>query len=144
LILAAAPGAGFPSLHVAGISDYLGIDGDYLPRKFLKIPESCFRAGDLTTMADVGRRFDMALSLEVAEHLPISSAENFVKLLVGAAPVVVFSGAVPYQVGTDHINAQWQSYWATIFCEISICCNRLAYALTSLTGMMWNIGIDKT
>src|SRR5271170_2230168 len=34
----------------AGISDYLGIDGDYVPRKFLKIPESCFRAVDLTTV----------------------------------------------------------------------------------------------
>jgi 2-polyprenyl-3-methyl-5-hydroxy-6-metoxy-1,4-benzoquinol methylase len=60
----------------AGISDYLGIDGDYVPRKLLKIPESCFRAVDLATMTDVGRRFDMALSLEVAEYLPGKGREG--------------------------------------------------------------------
>jgi len=98
-----------------GVRDILGIDGDYVDRRLLQIPADQFRAADLSALRDVGRRFDLACSLEVAEHLPGRCAEQFVAMLVGAAPVVMFSAAVPYQGGTDHINEQWQSYWCGLF-----------------------------
>jgi hypothetical protein len=98
-----------------GVHDCLGIDGDYVPREMLKISPGCFRAADLTRLEGLGRRFDLACSLEVAEHLPASSASAFVDALVRAAPVILFSAAVPHQGGTDHVNERWQSYWRRMF-----------------------------
>ncbi|NJL07543.1 MAG: class I SAM-dependent methyltransferase [Methylacidiphilales bacterium] len=98
-----------------GIHDYLGIDGDYVPRDKLEIPQDRFQAQDLANISPVDRKYDLACSLEVAEHLPASCAEHFVSVLVGAAPVILFSAAVPGQGGTNHINEQWQSYWSNLF-----------------------------
>jgi SAM-dependent methyltransferase len=98
-----------------GVTDYIGIDGMYVPPDLLKIPADRFRAADLQRLLDVGRRFDIACSLEVAEHLPSDCAKQFVELLTKAAPVVLFSAAVPHQGGTGHINEQWQSYWSDLF-----------------------------
>src|SRR6185437_3265527 len=63
----------------------------------------------------VGRRFDLACSLEVAEHLPRERASDFVGLLTRSAPIVLFSAAIPGQGGNHHINEQWQSYWSELF-----------------------------
>ena len=100
-----------------GVSDYLGVDGDYVPRDFLKIPANRFRPLDLQNLTALDRRFDLACSLEVAEHLPEDSAKSFVAALVGAAPVILFSAAIPNQGGTHHVNERWQSYWAALFAE---------------------------
>jgi len=98
-----------------GISDYLGLDGDYVPTSMLKIPAEKFRARDLTHLVDIGRPFDLACSLEVAEHLPPTCADPFVAALVDCAPVILFSAAIPRQGGTAHLNEQWASYWAAKF-----------------------------
>jgi SAM-dependent methyltransferase len=98
-----------------GVDDYLGIDGSYVKRDQLQIPPDKFRPRDLTELRDIGRRFDLACSLEVAEHLPEKCAEQFVSALVKAAPVIVFSAAIKGQGGTNHINEQWQSYWSKLF-----------------------------
>jgi SAM-dependent methyltransferase len=98
-----------------GITDYLGVDGDYVSRDMLKIPAERFRPADITSLPDFGRSFDLVCSLEVAEHLPAECAGQFVAALVKAAPVVLFSAAVPYQGGTAHLNEQWPTYWAGLF-----------------------------
>jgi len=98
-----------------GVDDVLGIDGDYVDTKQLMIPAEKFRAADLSQPIRCDRRFDLAMSLEVAEHLPPSRAASFVADLTALAPVVLFSAAVPGQGGTNHINERWQSYWASIF-----------------------------
>jgi len=102
-----------------GVTDYLGVDGDYVSRDLLEIPRERFRALNLENLIDFGRRFDLACSLEVAEHLPKSCSRSFVSALVAAAPIVLFSAAIPRQGGTNHINEQWQSYWAALFAEHS-------------------------
>jgi hypothetical protein len=38
-----------------------------------------------------------------------------VKEVARLAPVVLFSGAVPFQRGENHGNEQWPDYWARIF-----------------------------
>ncbi|HUQ47543.1 MAG TPA: hypothetical protein VM053_04780 [Gemmatimonadaceae bacterium] len=55
------------------------------------------------------------MSLEAAEHLPAESAPEFVRALTEAAPVVLFSAAVPNQPGTNHLNCQWPEYWNPLF-----------------------------
>ena len=71
---------------------------------------------DLTRPFDVGR-FDLAICLEVAEHLPVRSAPGLVSSLVKAAPVVAFAAAIPGQPGHGHINCQWPDYWRAMFAE---------------------------
>jgi SAM-dependent methyltransferase len=98
-----------------GCVDILGIDGDYVDRHSLQIPNEQFRAANLSRALTVSRTFDLAMSLEVAEHLPPKSAEGFIAGLTKLAPVVLFSAAIPFQGGTDHVNEQWPQYWANLF-----------------------------
>jgi SAM-dependent methyltransferase len=98
-----------------GVEEILGIDGDYVNSQRLEIAPDEFLACDLSNPIAVDRRFDLAVSLEVAEHLPERSADAFVGLLTSLAPIVLFSAAVPCQGGTNHVNEQWPEYWATRF-----------------------------
>jgi SAM-dependent methyltransferase len=98
-----------------GALDIQGFDGPWVKAASLRIPASRFRAVDLAEPLRAGRRFDLACSLEVAEHLPEEAANRFVENLTSLAPVVVFSAAIPNQGGTGHINERWQSYWADLF-----------------------------
>jgi SAM-dependent methyltransferase len=98
-----------------GVVEYLGADGDYVPRDRLMIPVSNFHACDLATFSAPTRRFDLACSLEVAEHLPPDRASHFVAALTELAPAVLFSAAIPGQRGIGHVNEQWPSYWAALF-----------------------------
>jgi SAM-dependent methyltransferase len=98
-----------------GVHDLAGLDGAYVDRSMLQIPHEQFMAVDFTQPFRIERTFDVALSLEVAEHLPETSAVSFVESLTRLAPVVLFSAAIPRQVGEHHINEQWQSWWADRF-----------------------------
>jgi SAM-dependent methyltransferase len=82
-----------------GAADVTGVDGDSVDRDRLEIPADRFRGHDLARPLSVGRTFDLAVSLEVAEHLPAASADDFVASLAHLAPVVLFSAAAPYQGG---------------------------------------------
>lgn len=96
-----------------GLSDYLGVDGSY--GDHTTIDASHFLERDLTRALDLGRTFDLVISLEVAEHLPIERSEGFIEDLVTLAPAVLFSAAIPGQGGVGHVNEQWQSWWAHQF-----------------------------
>jgi len=100
-----------------GVDDILGIDGEYVTGDLLQIPQDNFRAVDLTKPFSVGRVFDLAISLEVAEHLPAESALAFVESLTRQAPLVLFSAAIPKQGGNHHLNEQWPDKWAELFKE---------------------------
>lgn len=98
-----------------GVEDVTGFDGAYVPPDQLMIPPSCFQPVDLLQPLATSRTYDLALSLEVAEHLPAPAAPDFVTSLIRLAPVVVFSAAVPLQGGAEHVHERWQSYWADLF-----------------------------
>jgi SAM-dependent methyltransferase len=100
-----------------GVADVHGIDGDYVDRDRLEIPPGRFLAHDLSRPLRLDRTFDLAVSLEVAEHLPEHAADAFVESLARLAPVVLFSAAAPYQGGNNHVNEQWPAYWAGRFAE---------------------------
>lgn len=93
--------------------DIHGIDG-FAPEGDLLIDPSEFEKRDLT--AGVDCFYDLAMCLEVAEHLPESSARALVTGLTQAR-FVLFSAAIPRQGGMNHINEQWQTYWAALFAE---------------------------
>jgi hypothetical protein len=98
-----------------GVEDALGLDGDYVARETLAIPQTSFRAVDLEHAFDVGRTFDLVLCLEVAEHLPESHADTFLDCLTALGGVIAFSAAIPHQGGVHHVNERWPSYWIDRF-----------------------------
>jgi hypothetical protein len=95
----------------AGVSDYVLVDGPWNRREDLLVDEGHFRQADLSRPLALSRRFDMAICLEVAEHVPNDSATVLVKSLTDAADIVLFGAAIPYQGGHGHINEQWPSWW---------------------------------
>jgi SAM-dependent methyltransferase len=101
-----------------GVERIEGYDGDYVDRELLQIPPGSFHPIDLSTAlrnGEPGGEFDLAVSLEVGEHLPPAASEALVQRLTALAPAVLFSAAIPRQSGTDHINERWQSDWARMF-----------------------------
>lgn len=98
-----------------GVKEVLGVDGDYVSKDALLIDTANFRPHDLTKPFSAPKRYDLAISVEVGEHLPDAAADNFVKSLTGAADMVLFSAALVDQGGTNHINEQYPEYWAKKF-----------------------------
>lgn len=98
-----------------GIEDFLGLDGPWVEESGLCVPRNRFRSYNLEQPLNLPRTFDLVVSLEVAEHLPPSSASGFVESLVALGPAVLFSAAVPSQGGIHHWNEQWPGYWAALF-----------------------------
>ena len=110
-------GSWLAALRDAGVGDVLGLDGPWVEDAELKIPLVNFRRVRLDQPLGVARRFDLAVCIEVAEHLPAERAAPLVAELTDLAPLVLFSAAVPGQGGTEHVNEQWPDYWARLFAE---------------------------
>lgn len=98
-----------------GVPDILGIDGDYVAPDKLHIPKDLFIAADLTQPLAIDRTFDLAVCLEMAEHVPHEVSGALVEGLTRLAPVILFSAAIPLQGGSHHINEQWPAYWKERF-----------------------------
>ena len=98
----------------AGAETAFGIEGDWVTPDMLDDSRITFVPHDLERPF-TGPRVDLAISLEVAEHLSPARAEGFVADLVPLAPAILFSAAIPGQGGVGHLNEQWQSWWATHF-----------------------------
>lgn len=106
-------GAWLKEFKALGLS-VQGLDGNPADAS-LKIDPSEFQRTDLSQPIRSDRQFDVALCLEVAEHLPKERAAGLVADLCRLSDVVFFGAAIPRQRGTGHINEQWQSYWVNLF-----------------------------
>jgi SAM-dependent methyltransferase len=98
-----------------GASDVLGVDGPWVSNEHLVIPKSNFRIADFETGYKPDKKFDLAISLEVAEHVSQAASDQFVSTLCSASDLILFSAAVPGQGGVMHVNEQWQDYWREKF-----------------------------
>jgi SAM-dependent methyltransferase len=115
-----------------GASDVEGWDGATEPPSSFHLPREAYRQVDLVRSPPADCRFDLAVCLEVAEHLPAQSANGLVALLVGLAPVVLFSAAVPGQGGVGHLNEQWPEFWKSAFAAHGYAC------LDIIRESVWN------
>ena len=100
-----------------GVKDVLGLDGPWVNKKLRRkyLAENEFMECNLEEPINLHRKFDLVISLEVAEHLSSSSADVFVNNLVSAGNIILFSAAIPFQGGQNHKNEQRLSYWSEKF-----------------------------
>lgn len=66
--------------------------------------------GDVGQPMDLGRKYDCAFSIEVAEHLPEELADNFIDNLIRASGRLIIVSA-SNRGGHYHINQKGRSYW---------------------------------
>ena len=98
-----------------GAAQVLGLEGEWVRTADLIDPDIEIRTTNLEQQVVLPQRFDLAMSLEVAEHLSPGRAPGFVEDLCAAADMVLFGAATPGQGGKHHLNEQWQGYWADLF-----------------------------
>lgn len=100
-----------------GIKEILGVEGSWVNKELLFKNIACdeYLEADLEQPFNLGRKFDLVLCLEVAEHLNPNAADILVENLVSLGDVILFSAAIPYQGGQNHINEQWPQYWQEKF-----------------------------
>ena len=94
-----------------GVKSLLGIDGTYIDSNQLLILSDSFMTMDLNHPRRIDRKFDLAISLEVAEHLLPESTDAYLDMLTSLSEQILFSAAIPGQEGDAHINAHWPSFW---------------------------------
>lgn len=101
-----------------GVHKLSGLDGSWVDKtKFESSVLPNFSAVDLESPIKLNERFDLAISLEVAEHLDKSAEEIFVENLVNSSDIIIFSAAIPNQGGQNHLNEQPLSHWIDLFAK---------------------------
>lgn len=93
--------------------DVCGIDGEWVEKDKLMI--SNFVSADLSSPLNLNRKYDLAISFEVAEHIPRENADVFIDNITRLSDVVAFSGAIPGQGGVGHVNEEYSDYWINKF-----------------------------
>jgi hypothetical protein len=102
-------------LEENGCTAIKGIDGPWVDPKLLQINNSFFEVADLAGKLTAEHRYDLAICLEVAEHIPEDNANELISFLCESGKYVLFSAAIPGQGGENHVNEQWQEYWREKF-----------------------------
>jgi cyclopropane fatty-acyl-phospholipid synthase-like methyltransferase len=99
------------------VSEIMGIDGSWLDKSRLRIDPDLVSIQDLEQPLEIGRKFDLVICLEVAEHLSSDAAPNFIDSLTNHGDIILFSAAIPFQGGSHHINERFPDYWYSLFRE---------------------------
>jgi hypothetical protein len=86
-------GAWLRAFREIGVNLIQGLDGDYVDRTTLLIPADNFVSADLAKLTRLPGNYDLAVCLEVLEHLSAQAGQG----------------------GTGHINEQWPEYWRRLF-----------------------------
>jgi SAM-dependent methyltransferase len=107
-------GAWLAAWHALGVRDLTGLDGPWNAGAELAVPGLPFRAVDLESPPPPSRRFGLAMSIEVVEHLSPAGGEAVVRLLADAADAVLFSAAFSGQGGVQHVHERYHSHWGRL------------------------------
>ena len=108
-------GAWLATCHDLGVRRVVGFDGSWNSQADMLDPNIEFYPADLEQALPRTGRFDLAMSLEVAEHLQPDSSDNFVESLCRLSDAVLFAAAFSGQPGVNHINTRPHSFWAKKF-----------------------------
>lgn len=96
------------------LNNYTGVDFR-VPKEELLIKN--FIEHDLRTPLPL-LTADVTICVEVAEHLEEEYADILVENICNCCAdggMIIFSAAIPYQGGNNHVNEKWQTWWAEKF-----------------------------
>jgi hypothetical protein len=105
-----------------GCSNVLAVEGRWALDAKGQIPKELYFTHNLEEPLRIDKKFDLAICLEVAEHLSEKRAYSFIEDLTNLSDIILFSAAIPGQGGTQHKNERWQQYWADLFKANSYTC----------------------
>jgi SAM-dependent methyltransferase len=102
-----------------GVKKNHGIDGGHVLKEKMFISEDYFEEYRLenSDRYEVLEKFDLAICLEVAEHLDEKCSNGIVKMLTSLSDIVLFSAAIIGQTGENHLNEQNPDFWVKKFSE---------------------------
>lgn len=100
-----------------GVRRTVGFDGDWNSQEDMLDRDIEFHPVNLEVELPLTDTFDLAISLEVAEHLQPESSDTFVESLTRLSGAVLFGAAFIGQPGANHINNRLHSFWANKFFE---------------------------
>jgi len=98
-------------------AEYLvGVDGAWVNKNMLLSKNIIFIPINIEeSLPSFKEKYDLCISLEVAEHLSFEKSKEFIEFLCDLSDVILFSAAIKHQGGDNHVNEQWQSYWIERF-----------------------------
>jgi SAM-dependent methyltransferase len=99
------------------VEDVLGIEGSYVTEDMFYLDKKFLQNEDLKMPLHLTRKYDLVMSLEVAEHIEEKYSDTFIQNLVNAGDIILFSAAIKGQIGTYHVNEQMPEYWAEKFAQ---------------------------
>lgn len=115
-----------------------GLDGPWVDSETLRIDPAEFTPADLSQPIELNQTFDLVQSLEVAEHIPKACAEVFIDNLVRHGRQILFSAAVPGQLGVQHINERPYRYWRNLFAKRNyVLLDAIRPAISGSTDVKW-------
>jgi len=115
-------GAWLSVMEKFGAGVLVGRDGNWVDQSKLLSKNIEFKATDFETEIEFVGKFDLAISVEVAEHFYEHHADNFVKSMSTHSDNIIFGAARPNQGGSHHVNLQPQSYWIKKFEALGYSC----------------------
>ena len=99
-----------------GANEILGVDANQMPENMLYISRENLHVVDFEKSSfNVDKKYDLAQSLECLEHISPQNEDKLLSILYKASDLVLFSAAIPMQVGTNHINCHKLQYWVDKF-----------------------------
>ena len=98
------------------LKTFLGVGKEVLGIDAMKSPKmGWYERVDLRFPWKPKKKYDLALCLEVAEHIPSEFTETLFDTLCGCSDTIVFSAATPGQGGEHHYNERPTEYWMDLF-----------------------------
>lgn len=132
-------GAWLAAAESLGAKKLKGVDGEWVRKDALLSKNIDFMEANFDeAIPKLNEKYDLCISLEVAEHISEANAKQFIDFLCEASDTVLFSAAIKYQGGRNHINEQWQSYWIDLFKSNSYeCIDLFRPHLWNSTSVEW-------
>lgn len=93
----------------------VGYDGSPYAIKNSVTRKGLLKIGDIRKNLNFDKKYDIVLSIEVAEHIPTKCSDIFVNTLTKCSDVIILTAAQKGQGGTDHINEQPRYFWIKKF-----------------------------
>ncbi len=101
----------------SGVTAIRGLDGNWVDTAQILVDPTCFTQTDLSRPFQITGSYDLAVCLEVGEHIPQRHSRQLVRALTAASSTILWSAAIPGQGGVNHINEQWPTYWQSLFAQ---------------------------